>query len=43
MITVGVALAMLFTFILWKWPLPKIEIPPQLTYVEVQLEDFSTD
>jgi hypothetical protein len=43
MITVGVALAMLFTFILWKWPLPKIEIPPQLTYVEVQLEDFPPD
>jgi hypothetical protein len=38
-----VALAMLFTFILWKWPLPKIEIPPQLTYVEVQLEDFPPD
>jgi len=43
MITIGVALAMLFTFILWKWPLPKIEIPPQLTYVEVQLEDFPPD
>jgi len=43
MITVGVALAMLFTFILWKWPLPKIEIPPQLTYIEVQLEDFPPD
>jgi hypothetical protein len=40
MITAGVALAMLFTFILWKWPLPKIEIPPQLNLVEVQLEDF---
>jgi hypothetical protein len=40
MITVGVALAMLFTFILWKWPLPKIELPPQETFVEVQLEDF---
>jgi hypothetical protein len=40
MITVGVALAMLFTFILWKWPLPKLELPPQETLVEVALEDF---
>jgi hypothetical protein len=39
-ITVGVALAMLFTFILWKWPLPKLELPPQQTLVEVALEDF---
>jgi len=40
MITIGVALAMLFTFILWKWPLPKLELPPQETLVEVALEDF---
>ena len=40
MITVGVALAMLFAFILWKWPLPKLELPPQETLVEVALEDF---
>ena len=40
MITVGVALAMLFAFILWKWPLPKLELPPQETFVEIQLEDF---
>lgn len=43
MITTGVALAMLFTFILWKWPLPKLEIPPSETLVEVQLEDFPPD
>ena len=43
MITAGIALAMLFTFILWKWPLPKIELPPQETFVEVQLEDFPPD
>lgn len=38
MITAGVALAMLLTFIFLKWPLPKIEFPPQEMYVEVQLE-----
>ena len=43
MITTGVALAMLLTFILWKWPLPKLELPPQETLVEIQLEDFPPD
>ena len=43
MITAGVALAMLLTFILWKWPLPKLELPPQQTLVEIQLEDFPPD
>lgn len=37
LITGGVALAMLLTFIFLKWPLPKIEIPPQDMYVEVDL------
>jgi hypothetical protein len=38
LITGGVALAMLLTFIFLKWPLPTIEFPPQDMYVEVQLE-----
>lgn len=38
LITGGVALAMLLTFIFLKWPLPVIEFPPQDMYVEVQLE-----
>src|SRR5262245_24286275 len=38
LITGGIALAMLLTFILLKWPLPTIEFPPQDMYVEVQLE-----
>jgi hypothetical protein len=43
MITAGIALAMLLSFIFWKWPLPKLEIPPQETLVEIQLEDFPPD
>src|SRR5262245_27960487 len=37
MITGGVALAMLLLFIFLKWPLPKIEFPPQDMFVEVDL------
>lgn len=40
LITGGIALAMLFTFILIKFPLPKIEIQPPQMYVEVDLEDL---
>jgi len=39
LITGGVALAMLLTFIFLKWPLPTIEFPTQDMYVEVQLEE----
>jgi hypothetical protein len=39
LITAGIALAMLLTFIFLKWPLPKLEFPPQDMYVEVQLEE----
>ena len=35
LITGGVALAMLLTFIFLKWPLPVIEFPPQDMYIEV--------
>jgi hypothetical protein len=37
MVTGGVALAMLLTFIFLKWPLPVVEIPPHDMYVEVDL------
>lgn len=40
MITLGVALAMLLTFIFLKWPLPKIEFAPKEMYVEVDLGDL---
>ena len=40
MITIGVALAMLLTFIFLKWPLPKIEFAPKEMYVEVDLGDL---
>ena len=40
MITLGVALAMLLTFIFLKWPLPTIEFPPKDMYVEVDLGDL---
>jgi hypothetical protein len=40
LITGGIALAMLFTFILIKFPLPKIEVQPPQLYVEVDLEDL---
>jgi len=38
MITVGVFLTMLLFFVLWKWPLPRIESLPPEMYVEVTLE-----
>ena len=40
LITGGVALAMIFAFILIRIPLPKIEVQPPLMYVEVDLEDL---
>jgi hypothetical protein len=40
LITGGVALAMIFAFILIKFPLPRIELQPPLMYVEVDLEDL---
>ncbi len=43
LITFGVAVAMLLTFIFLKWPLPTIEIPPQEAFIEIELnqpEDF---
>lgn len=40
LITLGVALAMLLTFIFLKWPLPKIEFTPPEMYVEVDLGDL---
>ena len=40
MITGGIALAMIFAFIIIKIPLPKIEVQPPLMYVEVDLKDF---
>ena len=43
LITSGVALAMILAFIFWKWPLPKIELPQQEMYVEVDLGDIQPD
>src|SRR6185503_6355268 len=40
LITGGIALAMVLAFILIKFHLPKIEIPPPQMYVEVDLEDL---
>ena len=39
LITGGITLAMFLAFILLKWPIPRIEFPPQDMYVEVQLEE----
>ena len=43
MITAGIAFALLLIFFVWKWPLPKIEIPPQETLVEIDLGDIPID
>lgn len=43
MITGGVALAMFLLFIFLKWPLPKIEFPPQDMFVEVDLGEQPID
>jgi hypothetical protein len=40
LITAGIAIAMFITFILIKYPLPKIDIQPPQMYVEVELEDL---
>ena len=37
LVTGGIALAMLLTFVFLKWPLPVIEVPPQDLYVEIDL------
>jgi hypothetical protein len=45
LITAGIAGAMILAFIFLKWPLPKIEIPPQEAFIEVDLnlpEDIRT-
>lgn len=38
LITAGITGAMILCFILLKWPLPSIEIPPQEAYIEIELD-----
>jgi hypothetical protein len=38
LITAGIAGVMVLAFIFWKWPLPKIEIPPTQEFIEIDLD-----
>jgi hypothetical protein len=38
LVTAAVAAAMILAFIFLKWPLPKIEFPPQEAYIEIEME-----